>query len=350
MGPEALGSELELSYVTKITSVARKAVAKGNSVRPDGEYFVAKEPNSFGIPAVDTCPGKTECCEQDCYAIEAEQRTATHEKLQHNYEALLNADTAEGQTEVIRGLISKYSVQADKLGIPKLAASEIGEKETKRRFRIHWSGDFYSPEYAQAWRNVIEENPDIQFFVYTRSFQPDVNVVPILSGIDNLDLFLSVDKDNVDRAFEVLAENSDVRVAYLVDYYEDAEELRAKLGRTKDMGFREFACPENMRHATGARKLPVVSEKGGACSRCTYCIGKPDNWDVTFVKTGLEFLAEPMLDMDYPEPVIRKQRPTIEPVAVEIIANPKKTEQPVMTTGTLALIEVELSLFSGTTL
>ncbi len=281
--------ELELSEVEKLTSEARSVIAGPNSVRREGEYFVAVEPNSFGLPSVDTCPGRTDYCEMDCYAIESEKRTATAIKLQRNLDVLESIDDQEAMTEKIRTLVGMYITRADKLGID----------QSSRRFRIHWSGDFFSVTYAEAWATVIKENPDISFWTYTRSFQDDVNVVPALDNIQNLDFFLSVDQQNVDAAAEAISGTKTTRIAYLVDYEEDALELAIKLGRTDD--FRLLACPENMRKKNGERKLPVISKQGGACARCTYCIGKNDkNWDVVFVKTGQKERLQGEFPIDVP--------------------------------------------------
>lgn len=307
-------TKLLLTKAQKLASIIRTANA-GDDVKkrpPGGIYHVAHEPNSFGLPSVNTCPGKTAYCEQDCYAISAERRSATHRKLLANYDTLIAAETVEDKVELLSDMIDEYKASADKIGV----------KPENRRFRIHWSGDFYSVEYAEAWRITIEKNPDLKFWVYTRSFTPDVNVVPTLAGIKNLDLFLSVDQDNVDAAVPVVEQNPEVRIAYLVDYSEDAETMREKLGRTGSE-FRAMACPENMRDERGNRKLALVSEKGGACARCAYCINNRDNWDVVFVKKGRKFKPQQELALgDATTPV-------------EIMPRPKRTEQAARPVGQL---------------
>ncbi len=296
MYTEAKKGRLGSSEVEKLSSIARPCRAGPNSVRPEGLYYVAVEPNGFGIPSIGTCPGRTGYCELDCYALESEKRPATHDKLQDNLDILRKAQTVEGMTERLRELMQDYRKRADVIGVPV----------NKRRYRIHWSGDFFSEEYAMAWRNVILENPDIVFWTYTRSFQSDVNALPLLSGIANLDFFISVDYQNVDRAEAVLPDYPDVKVAYLVDYEEEALPLIKQLGRERP--FRSEPCPENMRdEATGKRGLPVIGKRGGACAVCTYCIGKPSTWDVVFVKTGRQKRLQGVLA--FPEPVQIGRRP-----------------------------------------
>ncbi len=264
---------LELSRVQKLTSRVRPYQASSGGVRSPGTHFVPIEPNSFGLPSVASCPGRTTYCERDCYAMDAERRPDTLTKLERNLEKLLAAETVEEMTDMLRDAVNRYRNSADKLGVDS----------KKRRFRIHWDGDFFSEDYASAWRTVIQENPEVRFWAYTRSFGPEVNVVPILAGVDNLDLFMSVDSHNLECAAQVLAENPGVKVAYLVDYHEDAEPMVERLGRQVD---RQLSCPENMLTVDGEHKLPLVDGRGGACSKCTYCIDKPSSWDVVFVKTG----------------------------------------------------------------
>lgn len=266
---------LELSANRKICSVIKQAEAGPVAVRNIGIYYYPADANSFGITSGETCPGKTGYCEVDCYADDCRLFSGTPQKLARNLELLRQQESLDGIIDMLRGLMSDYSEQADKLDIKK------------RVFRIHWSGDFFSNDYARAWRKVMQENPDIRFLVYTRSFCEDVNVLPILTGIDNLELYLSVDKYNVDVAAGAIKSSPDARVSYLVDYQEEADDLRIRMGR--DDGHRAYACPEVMLGRDGNRVLPLISEKGGACSVCRYClVNRGPNFDVVFVKTGLK--------------------------------------------------------------
>lgn len=290
---ELAADELGLSKVMKLSSIARLCHAGEDSkARKAGPYFVAVEPNSFGLPSLETCPGKTAFCVSDCYAIQSEKRSATAKALQRNWDILLDAGTVGKMTDRLIHSIGRYKLEADKLGVDP----------AKRRFRWHWSGDFYDLDYAEAVRNATETNqprpddPGIKFHVYTRTFNLDTNVLPVLSGLPNLDLFASVDRDNVDNAALTVNNLPDVRVAYLVEYADEAERLRQRLGRP--IGFRMLNCPENMRAEDGERKLALMGARGGACSVCTYCIDKQNTWDVVFVKTGLESADQYSLHFD----------------------------------------------------
>jgi len=221
-------------------------------VSPRGWYqrsrdrWVATIPNSFGLPAGDSCPGKTEFC-RSCYAESAEQSSGVGDLVNHNLRLLLEAGTRDAMADLIAEMIDRYCRVADANGVTA----------RDRIFRIHWDGDFFSVDYALAWADVIVANPTIAFWVYTRSFVDPVDVVPYLADIDNLALYLSADAWNIDRATVVTAEFEDVRLALCgVDY--------ASARRLSDRP--SIVCPEN------AERMPLMSEDGrGACVDCRLC-------------------------------------------------------------------------------
>jgi len=55
--------------------------------------------------------------------------------------------------------------------------------------RIHPSGDFYSQEYADKWKEIAKRSPKTKFLVYTRNWDIDFSDVP-----KNLTVYNSVDK------------------------------------------------------------------------------------------------------------------------------------------------------------
>ena len=172
--------------------------------------------------------------------------------LVHNWDLLSNASVI-GQVSLLANMIDEFRKDSVKRSAPLV-------------FRIHWDGDFFSESYAMAWANVIKRNPDIQFWVYTRSFTDKLNVVPILAGIDNLALYLSVDDENVRFANVIREEYPGVKLAYLSDSFDNAKTVMLSL--TDKPG---AACPENK------ASIPLITEKGGACVSCGLCIfGKAD--------------------------------------------------------------------------
>jgi hypothetical protein len=213
---------------------------------PKGNVKVA---NAFGLPAgkAYSCPGATNTCESVCYAGKIEkQYKAVFTNLNANFELLSSLDV-EGMTNAIRIMIWEFAADCDR-------------KNTEKGFRIHWDGDFFSLDYATAWATVIREFADIQFWVYTRSFVPALNVIPIIADIPNLAVYLSVDHDNEEYAADILAEFPTVRASVLSDTMDNAATTMISL-----TGKPGAKCPELI------KAIPLISEKGGACAACGLC-------------------------------------------------------------------------------
>ena len=201
--------------------------------------------NTFGLPAGKnySCPGATSVCESVCYAGKLEKiYKGVRDNLLHNWELLRNADRME-----------MYSLLSDMIADFK---ADCVKKDAPMLFRIHWDGDFFSDEYAQAWRLVIEEQPDVQFWVYTRV----KSAALILKDIPNLSLYFSADADNIKTAVD-LKINNGVRMAYLAKNFamgqETLKEIISKPGAK---------CPEN------AKRIPLISTNGSACVSCGLCV------------------------------------------------------------------------------
>ena len=135
------------------------------------------------------------------------------------------------------------------------------KRNAKMLFRIHWDGDFFNDTYAFAWKGVIINNPDIQFWVYTRV----PSAVTILKNIPNLSLYFSTDDENKDTAKE-LKDTHKVRLAYLAKNFAAGETVMKDL-----VGKVGAKCPEN------AKRIPLISQQGSACVSCGLCVfGKAD--------------------------------------------------------------------------
>ncbi len=154
---------------------------------------------------------------------------------------------------------------------------ESDKLKSEKIFRIHWDGDFFSLDYARAWAFVIRHNPDVQFWVYTRSFTPALNVVPIIAGIDNLTVYLSVDTENILHAAGIRQQFPAVKIASLA---KTASEAKAQIPSAKII-----SCPENV-----GKKLPLIVENPrgtmGACAACMLCVD--GRADVAFATSGKE--------------------------------------------------------------
>lgn len=214
---------------------------------PDGKRPLIA--NAFGLPSGKqfSCPGATTICEKICYAGKLEKIfKGTRELLMHNWNAVQNKNIQE-LTAMLQFMIDEFIMDCDKY-------------YAKKYFRIHWDGDFYNYAYTLAWKNVILNNPEVQFWVYTRV----KSAAELLKDIDNLSLYFSADDDNKSDA-EELAKHG-IKIAYLADTFDEARERMMEI-----TGKPGAACPEQ------TRQIPLISKSGGACYTCGLCIHNKAN-------------------------------------------------------------------------
>ena len=132
---------------------------------------------NISLPAVETCGGLSAACagpDGKCYVLKIYKRRPNVLKAhQNNYvgilEALDNGEELELPTKVKDGDV----------------------------FRLHVAGDFFDSAYVYAWMRLMINNPNIQFFAYTRSWRMAEMVAPLheLAELPNMTLLLSVDRD-----------------------------------------------------------------------------------------------------------------------------------------------------------
>lgn len=227
-----------------------------NAVSPNGKTAVIG--NAFGLPAGKeyACPGATSFCTKICYAGKLEKvYSGVKNVLVRNFQELVYADYLDGidgMTNLISDMVQEFLTECDN--------RKAKGKNVSYDFRIHWDGDFFNRNYADAWANVIMAFPEIHFWVYTRSFTDDAFVIDILSDIDNLTVYLSADVDNIDIANAVAAEYPGVFIATVADTFAEARETIIDSSR------KVYDCPEN------AKRIPLITDKGSACIRCGICV------------------------------------------------------------------------------
>lgn len=214
-----------------------------NLVSPNGK--TAAIANTFGLPAGKeySCPGQTPTCAKVCYAGKLEKiYKGVRDVLIHNWNLLKDADH-DTMEKLLSDMINDFRKDCEKKDAPLL-------------FRIHWDGDFFSDDYAFAWKHVILNNPDIQFWVYTRV----ASAANMLKAIDNLSLYYSTDADNKDEAIS-LSKDKGIRLAYLADTFAIGQaDMKAMIGRPG------AKCPENK------KAIPLISKEGSACVSCGLCV------------------------------------------------------------------------------
>lgn len=228
----------------------RSKDSKVTNLVSDGKPRIA---NAFGLPAGLTCRGMTSVCKGDdkvgvCYAGRLERlRPNVRNALMHNYDLLLACnDNVHTMQCLLQEMIDEFVADCDKRGAPKM-------------FRIHWDGDFFSDNYAEAWANVVSGNSDVQFWVYTR----DEAAAHIMKN-SGATLYFSADSENVEVAKRMRDEG--ILIAYLGDTFDDAREGVEEIGLT-----RAVKCPENN------KKIPIISDTASACVACGVCIEGRNN-------------------------------------------------------------------------
>ena len=225
-----------------------------NAVTPNGKQ--ASIANTFGLPAGKnySCPGATSVCESVCYAGKLEKVFPTVKKnLLHNWELLRNADM-DTMLLLLDEMINDFRKDCEKRNAPM-------------QFRIHWDGDFFNDTYAYAWKVIINNNPDIQFWVYTRVKSAAI----ILKDIPNLSLYYSTDSENKTIGID-LKINHGVSLAYLAkNFLIGQTEMKELLGKPG------AKCPENK------KAIPLISQAGSACATCKLCIYEKS--DIVFSAT-----------------------------------------------------------------
>lgn len=132
---------------------------------------------SFSLPALKTCPGKTEFCSRLCYGLNGRfARQRMRELYQSNLEVSKQADFVE---RIVRGILKT------KTGV----------------FRLHVVGDFYSVEYVEKWLEIADRLPDVKFFGSTRSWRvPGLrDTVERFRDLPNVYLRASIDFSHLDK-------------------------------------------------------------------------------------------------------------------------------------------------------
>ena len=247
-----------MTGIPTLTSNTKTAQVVKDRNDSRGNYYPVVR-NSFGLPAMETCPGKTEFCDRFCYATVAEGRPNVAKAMRRNYELLRNATEDEIYDKLT---LSFETYKADKIRYNIPTENDV--------FRIHWDGDFFSIDYAEAWVRLMHDNPDTQFLVYTRSFREPVNVIPTLYGIHNLSLYISIDSGNAEDALKVLAEFPKLGRAFCA-----ADEFHARQLAENFNKKHAFICPEN------SGEMPLALNGHGACIECMMCFKKRP--DILFV-------------------------------------------------------------------
>ena len=172
--------------------------------------FYPGQKNTYGLPPGPggSCRGATTtkggCWNipvgrklQTCYVAGVMNfRPAVKGLLEHNFSVLKSAETVEGMTAVLRTEFQRFKDT-------EIRRAARTQQPAFLTYRIHWAGDFFNDDYARAVGLAIRDFPEIKFWAYTRVW----SVIPILKDIDNLILYMSLDRVNVSRGLLVYEDN-----------------------------------------------------------------------------------------------------------------------------------------------
>lgn len=266
------------------------SVSQTGALKPSHDRKVAFRPgqfNNFGLlPGRDgTCPAATEgpggCSNipagrklKTCYVFALMKcYSGVKGVLEHNTFLMKNA-TCEEMTALLDNEFTRFE------------ESEARREDPKLAYRLHWSGDVFNQDYADALVAAMGRHPTVQFWTYTRHFWEKIpktkrkrtitKIVDTLIKAPNLSLYLSLDPDNILNGLECFyslrAEHGDIKNLQLCYMAKENDFLaQAEAVRPEAMNASQWPevlptlspCPVD----TG--KIPLV----GGCAKCQKCIG-----------------------------------------------------------------------------
>ena len=249
--------------------------------------FYKAQQNSFGllpgsVESGGTCPGCT-TGPGGCWYLAPGRKTHTcyvdglmtaykgvRAILAHNTQILKDASLGD-MIEILDNEFTRFETAET------ARAARTGEQKYLR-YRLHWSGDVFSRQYAAALRTAMTAHPDIQFWTYTRSFEYADSLLA-----NNLTLYLSLDPRNIQEGIKAYLRNKwdnnpRVQICYMSKTHDfhtlkayDSAYMDMKRSPTEASNIRMVPCPVD------AGKMPLE----GGCAKCRRCV-YPGNGAVWF--------------------------------------------------------------------
>jgi hypothetical protein len=245
--------------------------------------------NAFPLPAgpLDmggSCPGATGPC-RNCYGAGIELRSPGF------------GNGAAANLAALRCLYAHGGARAVTVAL----VAVVRHSETEQRgagvaspvFRWHSDGDLFAPWYARAVAAASRATPEVEAWLYTRSF----GLVRHVVGVDHLRVIVSADSENVERAARV-AGRYGLGLAMLADDDEQAVSLWARVAAAGVNPGRVIGCPVTAwasdrldvpAHVVGPDGRRSSARRGaaavGACVACGWCLPGASG-SVTFVVHG----------------------------------------------------------------
>ena len=182
-------------YVSVDVAPGLALVIDGNSkiTAGNGSYF-DPAPNALSLPPVVTCPGSTEICRRSCYV------------------RVLAANAPDVFGAYVQNEMALYrALQADLLYLTAKSLGDWISKHCQGGFRWHVSGDVFSVDHALWISQVCYESPNVNHWIYTRSFWAVLDLLDTA----NLTVNLSADAENLAEALMCHKQNPRTRICYL---------------------------------------------------------------------------------------------------------------------------------------
>ena len=219
----------------------------------------ASQKNTFGLlPGIPkrggTCPGAT-LAKNGCANIPKGKKCMLCyvDPLMRAYPKI--KDTLAHNTRILKKASFEKKVKLLLKEFDRFYSAELKRKNPWLNYRIHWSGDIYSENYAKALITAISQRPNLHFWIYTRSFW----ALPILAKAYNLTVYLSLDpvnykegiaKFNAWKKTKTYTKYKNVQIAYM--------------SKEKPTFLKLVDCPVD------SNKLALE----GGCANCNLCVGK----------------------------------------------------------------------------
>jgi hypothetical protein len=207
-----------------------------------GNAKLGKAIHHFDLPAVSTCPGRSQVCEAVCYATRGRFHAGpVQDRLRWCLRQSRRTDFADRMVEEVR-------------------------RKGALVVRVHVAGDFYAREYATAWLSVFRRCSVARFYFYSRSWRVS-EVAPVLeqmAELENVRVWYSADLET--GAPDPLPAR--VRVAWLQTAADDpvAGDLVFRDRPVRPMPLPRFGLP-----VVCPSETPVGHRQGVNCGNCGHC-------------------------------------------------------------------------------
>ena len=122
---------------------------------------------SWSIPAHKACPRANGTICDDCYASKGcyRWRTTEHAQLARFAWTVESMRTPAGREQWVTYMVAAI------------------RQSSCRYFRVHDSGDMFSPAYAESWLEVCRLLPDVCFWIPTRAWQQPAGPLPLFDPL-----------------------------------------------------------------------------------------------------------------------------------------------------------------------